>query len=218
MRRKLVADTAELDYFQRAKAVRKTPPLQTLHDSCVKFFPCAIHRPWQILNQSVNYLVCLDSKATKREETKVMSIATEGSILTISRIFSAPRERVFAAWTEPEQIKQWFGPDICQVVEAHVDLRVGGEYRFLAKNPEMGEFALRGEYREVTPPAKLIYTWQWEDDPDYVDRETLVTVEFVDLGNSTEVRLTHENLPGAESIKNHEHGWSGGFDKLERLF
>ena len=82
----------------------------------------------------------------------------------------------------------------------------------------MGEFALRGEYREVTPPAKLIYTWQWEDDPDYVDRETLVTVEFVDLGNSTEVRLTHENLPGAESIKNHEHGWSGSFDKLERLF
>lgn len=110
-----------------------------------------------------------------------MSIATEQNILTITRTFSAPRERVFAAWTEPEQIKQWFGPDICQVVEAHVDLRAGGEYRFIAKNPEMGEFALRGEFREVTPPAKLIYTWQWEDDPDYVDRETLVTVEFVDF-------------------------------------
>ena len=56
---------------------------------------------------------------------------------------------MFSPHTEPEQIKHWFGPDICQVVEAHVDLRVGGEYRFFAKNPEMGEFALRGEYREV---------------------------------------------------------------------
>jgi uncharacterized protein YndB with AHSA1/START domain len=148
-----------------------------------------------------------------------MSTAIEQkSILTISRTFSAPRERVFAAWTEPEQIKKWFGPDMCQLTEAHVDLRVGGEYRFRAKNPEMGEFTLRGEYREIIPPAKLSYTWQWEDDPDFVDRETLVTVEFVDLGDSTEVRLTHENLPSAESVKNHQHGWTGSLDKLERLF
>jgi uncharacterized protein YndB with AHSA1/START domain len=82
----------------------------------------------------------------------------------------------------------------------------------------MGQFALRGVFFDVGPAAKVIYTWQWEDDPDYVDRETLVTVEFVDFGGSTEVRLTHENLPGAESAKNHEHGWSGSLDKLERLF
>lgn len=147
-----------------------------------------------------------------------MSTAMERAILTLSRTFAASRERVFAAWTEPEQIKKWFGPDACEVIEAHVDLRVGGEYRFWATSPRMGEFSLRGEYREVIPPAKLVYTWQWENDPDFADQETRVTVEFLDAGGSTEVRLTHENLPSADSVKNHEHGWSGSFDKLEKMF
>lgn len=106
----------------------------------------------------------------------------------------------------------------CRVVEAHVDLRVGGEFRFHLRESKQGEYRLRGEFRGVAPPAKLVYTWQWEDDPDYVNRETLVTVEFIDLGDSTEVRLTHENLPSSQSAKNHEHGWSGSLDKLERLF
>ena len=64
----------------------------------------------------------------------------------------------------------------------------------------------------MRPPKKLV---EWEDDPDYVDRETLVTAEFLDLGGSTEVCLTHESLPSADSIKNHEHDWNGSFDKLE---
>jgi uncharacterized protein YndB with AHSA1/START domain len=138
--------------------------------------------------------------------------------LRLRRKLAAPRERVFRAWTEPEQIKQWFGPGTCRVIEAHVDLRVDGEFRFRLDESEQGEFRLRGTFREVTPSARLVYTWQWEDDADYVDRETLVTVEFVDLGASTEVRLTHENLPSAQSLKNHEHGWSGSLDKLEKLF
>jgi uncharacterized protein YndB with AHSA1/START domain len=142
----------------------------------------------------------------------------ERAILTLSRTFAARREHVFAAWTEPEQIKQWFGPDTCEVLEAYVDLRIGGEYHFRATSPQMGEFSMRGEYREVIPPAKLVYTWQIENDPDFVDRETRVTVEFLDIGDSTEVRLTHENLPSADSVKNHEHGWSGSFDKLEKMF
>lgn len=148
-----------------------------------------------------------------------MHIATEErAVLNLTRTFAASRERVFHAWTEPEEIKRWFGPDTCRVVEAHVDLRVGGKFRFHLRESKQGEYRLRGEFREVTPPAKLVYTWQWEDDPDYVDRETLVTVEFIDLGDSTEVRLTHENLPSSQSAKNHEHGWSGSLDKLERLF
>jgi uncharacterized protein YndB with AHSA1/START domain len=82
----------------------------------------------------------------------------------------------------------------------------------------MGEFSMRGEYREVIPPAKTRLHLAIENDPDFVDRETRVTVEFLDIGDSTEVRLTHENLPSADSVKNHEHGWSGSFDKLEKMF
>jgi uncharacterized protein YndB with AHSA1/START domain len=141
----------------------------------------------------------------------------EKNSVTLSRTFAASRERVFAAWTEPEQIVKWFGPEGCRVIGAEIDVRVGGTYRIRVASDKYGEMAVGGQYREVTPPAKLAYTWQWEDDPDYADRETLVTVEFIAAGGSTEIRLTHENLPSAESSKNHEHGWSGCFDKLDQL-
>jgi uncharacterized protein YndB with AHSA1/START domain len=147
-----------------------------------------------------------------------MNTTIEESLnLTLSRTFPAPRERVFAAWTDPEQIVKWFGPETCRVLDAKVDLRVGGRYRFQVSSSQCGETAVYGQYREVTPPGKLVYTWQWESDLDFVNRETLVTVEFIDLGGSTELRLTHENLPNTESGGNHEHGWNGCFDKLANL-
>jgi uncharacterized protein YndB with AHSA1/START domain len=147
-----------------------------------------------------------------------MSTTTQESVnLSLSRTFPAPRERVFAAWTDPEQVVKWFGPETCRVRDAMIDLRVGGTYRFQVSSPQCGETAVYGQYREVTPPGRLVYTWKWESDPDYADRETLVTVEFIDRGGSTELRLTHENLPNTESGRNHEHGWNGCFDKLANL-
>lgn len=102
-------------------------------------------------------------------------------MLSLRRTLAASRERVFHAWTDPEEIKRWFGPDTCQVVKTEVDLRFGGAFRFRLVDSQQGEYFLRGEFREVVPPAKLVYTWQWEDDPDYADRETVVTVEFIDF-------------------------------------
>ncbi len=91
-----------------------------------------------------------------------MHIATEErAVLNLTRTLAASRERVFHARMEPEEIKRWFGPDACRVVETHVDLRVGGEFRFHLRESKQGEYRLRGEFREVTPPAKLVYTWQW---------------------------------------------------------
>ena len=147
-----------------------------------------------------------------------MSTITEESVnLSLSRTFPATRERVFAAWTDPEQVVKWFGPETCRVRDAEIDLRDGGTYRFQVSSPQCGETAVYGQYREVKPPGRLVYTWKWESDPDYADRETLVTVEFIDRGGSTELRLTHENLPNTESGRNHEHGWNGCFDKLANL-
>jgi len=134
--------------------------------------------------------------------------------LKLQRTFAAPRERVFAAWTEPAQMREWFP---CHVDTIEQDLRPGGNYRFTMTNEKGEKMAASGVYREVTPPARLVYTWRWEDDPDYSDRETLVTLEFLDRNGSTEIRLTHENFPTPENVANHEHGWSLGFDKLEKL-
>jgi uncharacterized protein YndB with AHSA1/START domain len=105
------------------------------------------------------------------------------------------RERVFDAWTTPEAIKVWFGPETCRVLDAQVDLRVGGEYCFHLSTQEMGEISVHGQFREVTPPARLVYTWRWEGNPELASESSLVTVEFLQVADSTEIRLTHEQLP-----------------------
>jgi uncharacterized protein YndB with AHSA1/START domain len=142
--------------------------------------------------------------------------AEENPVLHLSRFIAAPRDRVFTAWTTPEAIKVWFGPEDCRVLKAEVDLRVGGAYSFSLSTQRLGEIKVSGRYREVTPPAKLIYTWRWEGHSELTTGTSLVTVEFIPRGAETEIRLTHEQLPSTESRDHHGHGWSGAIDKLEK--
>jgi uncharacterized protein YndB with AHSA1/START domain/predicted enzyme related to lactoylglutathione lyase len=144
-----------------------------------------------------------------------MSTPTPSNSLQVKRLIKASRECVFKAWTTPAQIKQWFGPASCQVLDAQVDLRVGGAYRIRVRAGCGDEMAVRGEYREVNAPAKLVFTWQWEDDPDWENVASVVTVELVEKDGGTEVTITHEGLPSAESAGRHEHGWNGCLDKLD---
>ena len=143
-----------------------------------------------------------------------MSTSKPSASLQLKRFIQSPPERVFAAWTTPGQIKHWFGPATCRVLDAQVDLRVGGTYRFRVFNEPHGEMSVRGEYREVSAPAKLVFTWQWEDDPDWENVTSVVTVEFFGKDGGTEVQITHEGLPSAEHAGRHEHGWNGCLDKL----
>ena len=134
--------------------------------------------------------------------------------IQLNRVFQASREAVYAAWTDPEAIKQWFGPPTCSAQEDELDLRVGDEYRIKMKTEEFGEIELKGIYREVSPPERLAYSWEWLSEPLCAMGETSVVVEFVDLGDSTEIRLTHDGFPEAEAAENHNEGWSGTLDKL----
>jgi uncharacterized protein YndB with AHSA1/START domain len=138
------------------------------------------------------------------------------AVLQLRRVIAAPRERVFAAWTTPSDIKAWFGPDNCRVLDAQIDLRIGGAYCFHLSTQRLGEIKVRGRYQEVTPPSKLIYTWQWEGHPELTPGPSLVSVEFVEAGTSTEIRLRHEQLPSIESRDAHGHGWNETLGKLER--
>ena len=136
--------------------------------------------------------------------------------LHLTRTFAAPREKVFRAWTDPEELKRWWGSEGYATPSAEVDLRVGGTYRLgMKKLPDGQVFYLTGTYREVRPPEKLVYTWRWEAEPD--QGETLVTVEFRDLGKSTEVVVTHELFPSAKVRDDHNRGWSGCLDRLAKL-
>ncbi|MDA0768655.1 MAG: SRPBCC domain-containing protein [Chloroflexi bacterium] len=134
-----------------------------------------------------------------------------GYMLRMSRIFSAPRQRVFDVWTQPEHLSRWWGIQndyTAAIVE--VDLRVGGHYRLGMKAPDDSLHVVVGEFREVVPPEKLVYTWSWEQGmPDTMEMgDTLVTIEFLDRGDSTEMILTHELFPTEEVRDLHAQGWT----------
>lgn len=133
--------------------------------------------------------------------------------LKIRRTFQAPRERVFRAWTDPVEMARWFAPTEDYVTQIPVcDLQVGGKYCVEMHHKGGTINRVSGTYREIRPPEKLSFTWAWDHEPDFP--ESLVTLEFHDLGPSTELVLTHERLADREIRDKHEHGWGGCMDRL----
>jgi uncharacterized protein YndB with AHSA1/START domain len=108
-------------------------------------------------------------------------------IVVITRVFDAPRRLVFEAMTRPEHVSRWYGPHGFEVVSCEIDLRPGGAYRFVQRAPDGNDYAFRGVYREVVPPARLVSTWIFEMMP---DKETLVTMTLEERGGKTTLTST----------------------------
>ncbi|HEY6385914.1 MAG TPA: SRPBCC domain-containing protein [Candidatus Acidoferrum sp.] len=154
--------------------------------------------------------------------------ANTGFTLQIRRTFAVPRERVFAAWAEREQLEKWMCRDVsAHVITHHVqDIRTGGGYLMKIHDPAKGEtYRGKGDYLEVKPPEKIVFTWSWEKTEPHGSRtemhpgspETQVTVEFFACGNSTEVVLTHGVFSSTKLRDEHDDGWNGCFDVLARV-
>ena len=143
--------------------------------------------------------------------------ASEKLSLEIKRFINAPRDRVYAAWTDPAQLRQWFGPEKVQTRNLIADARVGGKFRWDLTNSEGEKMTCRGEYRELQPGKKIVFTWQWEDDEDWENHTSVVAVELSDRDGGTELRLTHEQLPNEASRDGHTGGWNSALDKLEKF-
>ena len=141
--------------------------------------------------------------------------AWEKSSLTIRRLIKAPRERVYAAWTDPAQLKEWFGPETVTTERLIAEVRVGGEFRWELRNAEGEKVAMRGQYRELETNRKIVFSWQWEDDEDWENHVSVVTVELADSEDGTELHLTHEKLPNEQSRDGHSGGWNSALNKLE---
>ena len=144
-------------------------------------------------------------------------MAAENYSLKISRTFQAPRARVFEAWMNPADLKNWWhmSADATTPI-AEVDLRVGGHYRLGMTLPGSDEaIMLGGEFLRVEPPELLEYTWAWENAGD--EPESTVLVEFKDLGQSTEVVITHGVFVSEQRKQEHLGGWQGCMDQLDKI-
>ena len=146
--------------------------------------------------------------------------------LQLTRVFDAPRELVFNAWTDANQFQQWFGAAACEgssLQSVKADARVGGKYRLQVRRADGEYFTTVGVYREVKPPERLVFTWQFEKDGsggefgEVEPPEMLVTLEFKARGQQTELTLTHERFASVESRDRHEEGWIGCLNELGKF-
>lgn len=145
-----------------------------------------------------------------------MAVPSEGLRLEIERTLPAAPPVVFAAFTDPNELVKWWGPEGFTVPSLEFKPRVGARYRIEMQPPAGGPFHLTGEFRQIDPPARLAFTFVWEP-PDPDDVETLAELSFRDLGGSTEVTFTQGPFKTEDRRALHQDGWSDGFDKLERL-
>ena len=132
--------------------------------------------------------------------------------LRITRLFQAAPEKVFEAWTRPEQMSRWCAPSEEYSTRAEVDLRIGGQYRIEMTHASGSVHTAVGEYREIAPPERLVYTWSWEDG---AVKDSLITIELRELNGGTEMTLVHERFADAEQAGKHEQGWTGCLNRLE---
>jgi uncharacterized protein YndB with AHSA1/START domain len=143
-------------------------------------------------------------------------MSAEGLALHMTRVLRAPRAIVWKALTDPGELAKWWGPRGFNTPAVDFDAREGLRYRIAMQPPEGDRFQLSGEFREVEPPVRLAYTFNWEpSDPD--DRETLVTLSLEDEDGATQLGLTLGTFATEERRALHEQGWGESLDRLEEL-
>jgi uncharacterized protein YndB with AHSA1/START domain len=133
--------------------------------------------------------------------------------LRLARSFDAPREKVFQAWTDPEKLKQWWGPKGFNALSAEVDLRTGGNWSLEIRDPEGETFRQSGTYQEVKPLERLVFSLACGKLGKLVE-DSKVTVEFNERGSATEVAVTHERIDDATAREVVTMGWTGSLDRL----
>jgi uncharacterized protein YndB with AHSA1/START domain len=146
------------------------------------------------------------------------TLQTTNTSLTLSRVLKAPPEEVWELWTDPEKISQWHRPNTKDfTTEAEADAKVGGEYRIAMKSAE-GTHTAFGKFKELTPPRKLVYSWQWESDsPAEASEVSEVTVLLEPVPEGTKLTLVHDRLSGPQSVKAHADGWLGCMENIKEL-
>src|SRR6478752_8932852 len=138
-----------------------------------------------------------------------------GSQLHLEKILVVPQEQVFAAVVDAEQLRRWWGPAGCTVQGLQFDAVEGTDYRIAMQPPDGDVFHIRGTFRAVEPPRRLIFTFIYEE-PDPDDQETLVTLTFDSTDAGTRVILDQGPFTTVARLELHREGWTDTLQRLER--
>ena len=133
--------------------------------------------------------------------------------LVITRTFDAPRALVFKAWSKAEHAVRWFGPQNFTCPQCTMDFRVGGAYRACIRSPEGKEYWMRGIYREIVEPERIVFTFSWEEEGER-GRENLVTVTFAEQGDKTRMTFRQAFFESVSERDSHNEGWTECFERL----
>jgi uncharacterized protein YndB with AHSA1/START domain len=143
--------------------------------------------------------------------TKSVSVPT----VELTRIVRTSRARVYEAWTNPEDLKTWFGPDNMHCSTVELDPQPGGAYIIAVRrndaDPSEPDAAASGNYTKVVPDQLLQFTWKPTWNP---SEESLVTVSFKDVADGTQINIRHENCE-ADACERYANGWNGCLDKMQ---
>ncbi len=137
-------------------------------------------------------------------------------MLHLETTLAVPPERVFAACVDAEQLAEWWGPSGFTSPSVQLDVRDGGRYRITMQPPEGDAFHLRGEFRELEVPRRLVYTFVWEE-PDPDDQETVVTLTFERADENTRLVLDQGPFKTEARHELHRAGWTETLERLERF-
>jgi len=129
-------------------------------------------------------------------------------VLLFTRVFNAPRDVVFRAWTDPKQLVQWFAPQGFSVAFLEMDVRPGGTWRKCMRSPEGVDYWRRGSYLEIVEPERLVFTYISDDPESDPEHETVVTMIFEDQGAKTLMTFRQQEFESAAARDSHQHGWT----------
>jgi uncharacterized protein YndB with AHSA1/START domain len=147
-----------------------------------------------------------------KERSGEATVALLRPSLTIKRRFNASPEKIYAAWTDPAKLSKWFGCAGATVIDASLDVRVGGSYTITVRKENGEEPRVGGVYRDVIPNRKLVFTWA----PDWrLQAESLVTVLITPADSGSYLTLIHEKFVDEETRDATESGWDSCLDRLD---
>src|SRR5688572_19258174 len=147
------------------------------------------------------------------------------NVAVVDRIFNAPVELVWKAWTDPKHFMRWWGPKAFTSPTCKIDFRVGGKFHFHMRSPEGQDLWSTGTYKEIVPLKRIVWTDSFADEKGNVvsanhygmgdlPMEFEVTMTFEDQGGKTKFTLHHHGLPAGEMIEMTQVGWNESLDKL----